>query len=164
MTQTLFLGVATVLVAVGSFLASIEHRYTAYGCFVGAIAMVAAAVWATYRSEYRLKRGKEKLGRILVELSECELAAYRGKDGSDYDKLLGRINKLKDQIVKVGEKYLDSSIGSRFLAVNVLDIRLDKATKLHFMERGAGSFWTMYQQIKGWRACVEQLLRELPRA
>lgn len=48
MTQTLFLGVATVLVALGSFLASIRHDYTAYGFFVGAVIMVGFAVWAAY--------------------------------------------------------------------------------------------------------------------
>jgi hypothetical protein len=48
MTQTLFLGVATVFVAVGSFLASIQHRYTAYGFFVAAVIMVGFAVWAAY--------------------------------------------------------------------------------------------------------------------
>jgi hypothetical protein len=48
MKQTLFLGVATVLVAIGSFLASIQHRYTAYGFFVLAVVMVGFAVWAAY--------------------------------------------------------------------------------------------------------------------
>jgi hypothetical protein len=48
MTQTLFLGVATVLVAIGSFLASIQHRYTAYSFFVAAVIMVGFAVWAAY--------------------------------------------------------------------------------------------------------------------
>jgi hypothetical protein len=164
MKETLFLGVAAVLDAIGAFLVSIQHRYTAYGCFVGAITMVIIAVWVSYRSAYRLERGKEELGRILVELSQCELAAYNGKDGSDYDRLMQKIQNLKNRISEVGKHYLDSSIESRFLAVNVLDVQLDEATKRHFMDRAQGSFWTMYQQIKGWRSCVDRLLQELPRS
>ena len=164
MKQTLFLGIAAILDAIGAFLVSIQHRYTAYGCLVGAIVMVVTAVWVTYRGEHRLKRGKEELGRILVELSKCELAAYDGKDGRDYDKLVARLEKLKDQVRGVGEKYLDSSVESRFLAVNVLDVQLDEATKRHFIDMAQGSFWTMYQQIKAWRMCVDRLLQELPRS
>jgi hypothetical protein len=163
MKQTLFLGAATVLDAIGAFSISIQHRYTAYILFVGAFAMVAAAVWVTYRGEYRLKRGKEELGRILVELSQCELAAYDGKDASDYDRLKARIETLKARVQEVGKKHLDSSIESRFLAVNVLDVQLDEATRRHFIDRAQGNFWTMYQQIKGWRTCVDRLLQELPR-
>jgi len=48
MTQTLFLGVATVFLAIGSFLSSIHHQYTAYGFFVLAVVMVGCAVWAAY--------------------------------------------------------------------------------------------------------------------
>jgi hypothetical protein len=163
MKVTLFVGIATVLDAIGAFLVSIQHRYTAYGCFVGAIAMVAKAVWEDYRGAYRLKRGKKELGLILVELSRCELAAYNGNDGRDYDELLRKLEKLKSRIAEVGKKYLDSSIESRFLAVNVLDVQLDEATRRHFMDRAQGCFWTMYQQIKGWRTCVDRLLQELPR-
>jgi hypothetical protein len=163
MKDTLFLGVAAVLDAIGAFLVSIQHRYTAYGCLAGAIAMVALAVWVAYRSEYRLKRGKEELGRILVELSECELAAYNGNDGREYDRLIAKIDNLKKQVGEIGKKYLDSSIESRFLAVNVFDIQLDESMKRYFLERAQGSFWTMYQQIKGWRSCVDRLLQELPR-
>jgi hypothetical protein len=151
MKETLFLGVAAVLDAVGAFLVSIQHRYTAYGCFVGAIAMVLTAVWVSYRGAYRLKRGKEERGRILVELSQCELEAFNGNDGSEYERLMQKIQNLKNRIGEVGKNYLDSSVEARFLAVNVLDIQLDEATKRHFMDRAQGSFWTMYQQIKGWR-------------
>jgi hypothetical protein len=161
--QTLFLGVAAVLDAIGAFLVSIQHRYTAYSCFIGAIAMVVTAVYVTYRSEYRLKQGKQELGLILIELSQCELAAYDGSDGEQYDALMERIKKIKQRIGKVGEQYLDTSIEARFLAVNVLDVHLDEPTKLHFMTRAQGSFWTMYQQIKGWRTCVDRLLQELLR-
>lgn len=48
MTQTVFLGVATVLIAIGSFLASIQHRYTAYSLFVIAVVMVGFALWSAY--------------------------------------------------------------------------------------------------------------------
>ena len=163
MQQTLFLGVATVLVATGSFLASRQHFYSANSLFVGAILMVLAAIWVSYRNDYRLKRGKRELGRALVELSQCELAAYDGTDGSEYDKLLQRIEQIKNT-VKVAARYLDdSSIESRFLAVNVLDIELNEATKRHFIDRAQGSFWNVYQKIKGWRLCVERMLGELRR-
>jgi hypothetical protein len=164
MKQTLFLGVATMMGTIGSFLASRQHYYSAYALFAAAIAMAIVAIWVTYRGEHRLKRGKKELGRILIELSQCELAAYDGKDGSDYDGLLAQIKKLKDEVHEVAEKHLDSYVEARFLAVNVLDVQLDEATKRHFIDRAQGDFWTMYQQIKGWRMCVDQLLRELPRS
>ena len=37
-----------VFLAIGSFLASIHHQYTAYGFFVAAVVMVACAFWAAY--------------------------------------------------------------------------------------------------------------------
>jgi hypothetical protein len=157
MKQTLFLGVATALCTIGSFLASRQHLYSAYSLFVGAILMALAAILVSYRS----KRGKRELGQALVELSQCELAAYDGRDGSDYDKLLQRIEQIKNR-VKVAAQYLDdSSVEFRFLAVNVLDIELNEATKRHFIDRAQGSFWTVYQRIKGWRICVERMLAEL---
>ena len=64
---------------------------------------------------------------------------------------------------QLAAKYLDSSFESRFLAVNVLDVQLDEATKMHFIARAQGSFWTMYQQLKGWRACLVGILQELGR-
>jgi len=45
--------------------------------------------------------------------------------------------------------------------VNVLDVQLDEATKMHFISRAQGSFWTMYQQLKGWRACLVDILKDL---
>ncbi len=149
--------------AIGSFLASLKHFYSAYALFAAAIGMVIAAIWTTYQRDYRLKRGKEELGSVLVELSKCELAAHDGKDSSDYDDLIERTSAIKSRVAEIGEKYLDSSIESRFLAVNVLDIELDEATKSHFIYNAKGSFWTLYQQIKGWRNCVDRLLQELPR-
>ncbi len=163
MKETLFLGIATVLDAIGAFSVSVQHRYTGYSCFGCAVIMVLAAVGVAYRGAYRLKRGKEELGRILVELSQCELAAYNGNDGRDYDELLRKLEKVKSRIAEVGKKYLDSSIESRFLAVNVLDVQLDEATRRHFIDRAQGRFWTVYQKIKGWRTCVDRLLQDLPR-
>ena len=149
--------------AIGAFLASIQHRYTAYGFFVVAILMAVVAIWVAYRGDYRVRRGREELGRVLVELSNCESAAYDGKDGSDYDALMGRIKTIHADIADIGKKYLDSSIESRFLAVNVLDVQLDEPTKRHFIDRAQGSFWTVFQKIRGWRACVVALLQELRR-
>jgi hypothetical protein len=163
MKQTLFLGIATVLDAIGAFLATRQHFHSAYSLFAVAILMVVVAVWVSYWKEYRIKRGRRELGQMLVELSLCELASYDGNDGGDYDKLIGRIKKVKERVETAAQHLDDASVVSRFLAVNVLDVQLDEATKRHFMDRAQGSFWTMYQQIKGWRACVEQLLKELPR-
>jgi hypothetical protein len=163
MKETLFLGIAAVLDAIGAFSVSVQHRYTGYSCFVGAAVMVITAIGVAYRGAYRLRRGKEELGRILVELSLCELAAYNGNNQREYDELLRRLDKLKNRIAEVGKKYLDPSIESRFLAVNVLDVQLDEATKRHFLDRAQGCFWTVYQQIKGWRTCVDRLLQDLPR-
>jgi hypothetical protein len=163
MKQTLFLGIAAVSDAIGAFLATRQHLHSAYSLFAIAIVMVVVAVWVSYRNEYRIKRGRRELGQILVELSSCELASHEGNDGGDYDKLLGRIKKVKERVEDAAKHLDDASVASRFLAVNVLDVQLDEATKLHFIGRAQGSFWTMYQQIKGWRACVEQLLKELPR-
>ena len=163
MKETLFLGIATVLVAIGAFSVSVQHRYTAYSCFVGAVVMVVTAIGVAYRGAYRLKRGKKELGLILVELSRCELAAYNGNDGRDYDELLRKLEKLESRIKEVGKKYLDSSIESRFLAVNVLDVQLDEATRRHFIDRAQGCFWTVYQQTRGRRTSVDRLLQDLPR-
>lgn len=149
------------LVAIGAALASIQHRYSAYVLFAVAALMVAAAIRVAHRMDYRMRRGREELGHVLRELSECEHAAHDGKDGSDYDVLIKRINKIKAMVGDISRKYLDSSIESRFLAVNVLDVQLDEATKMHFMSRAQGSFWPVYQQIKGWRACLDRMLGEL---
>ena len=92
MKQTLFLGIATVLDAIGATLATRQHFYSAYSLFGAAILMVVFAVWVSYNKEYRVKRGKRELGTALVELSQCELAAYNGKDGRDYDAVLQRID------------------------------------------------------------------------
>jgi hypothetical protein len=163
MRQTLFLGVAAILDAIGSFLASIHHLYTAYGCFAVAIVLVIVAVLFHYRDDYRLERGKRKLGEVLMELSQAELGAHEGTNSGEYDKLLARIDVINKKI-SVAAQYLDdSSIESRFHSVNVYDIELNEATKVHFISRGQGNFWTVYQKVKAQRICVEQLLRELRR-
>jgi cell division protein FtsW (lipid II flippase) len=160
--QTVFLGVAAVLDAIGAFLATIRHLHWAYVVFAAAIAMAIIAVVFTYRTEYRTKRGKQELGHILRELSACELAAYDGQGGADYDALMQRIKAIKTKISEAARK-LDSSIEDRFLAVNVYDVQLDEATRMHFISRAQGDFWTAYQLIRGWRACVVGLLQELRR-
>lgn len=162
MKQTLFLGVAAVLDAVGAFFASDKHLYTAYAFFSLAIVMAGLAIWVAFRNDYCLRQGKKELSRVLFELSECERDAYNGKDGLQYDELKQRITKARNDVEKIGKKYLDESILYRFLAVNVLDTQLDEATKLHFMARAQASFWTLYQQIRGWRISLERILQELP--
>jgi hypothetical protein len=133
----------------------------AYACFSAAIILAAAAIYISLVTEHRLKRGRAELGRILVELSKCELLAYRGDSSAQYDQLLSRVEEIKTKVAAISRKYLDSTIESRFLAVNVLDVQLDEATRRNFIDRAQGSFWTVFQQLKGWRACVEGLLREL---
>ncbi len=109
------------------------------------------------------KTAKEAIGRLLEQLAQCEREAYDGSNSSDYDRLLGQIEQIKRNVKEIATKYLDSSFESRFLAVNVLDVQLDEATKMHFIARAQGSFWTMYQQLKGWRACLVGILQELGR-
>ena len=109
------------------------------------------------------KTAKEAIGRLLEQLAQCEREAYDGSNSSDYDRLLEQIEQIKRNVKEIATKYLDSSFESRFLAVNVLDVQLDEATKMHFIARAQGSFWTMYQQLKGWRACLVGILQELGR-
>jgi hypothetical protein len=161
MKQTLFLGVGTVLLAIGSFLASREHFYSAYGLFAAAIGMAAAAVWYTYHIEYRLKRGKEQLGRILVELSDCQHSAYTDSALHDYTVLVGKIEQIKREVGETARKYFDSSLEARFLAVRVDDIELNAAIKQYFVENRLDKFCAVYQQVKGWRAFLNDVLREL---
>ena len=109
----------------------------------------------------RLKEAKTAIGKLLEQLAECEREAYGGSDGSDYDRLFRKIEQIKLRVREVATDYLDPSFESRFLAVNVLDVQLDEATKMHFISRTQESFWTMYQQLKGWRACLVGILQEL---
>ncbi|MGB8583761.1 MAG: hypothetical protein WCD47_23305 [Candidatus Sulfotelmatobacter sp.] len=107
------------------------------------------------------RKAREAIGRVLERLSECERDAYAGANGSDYERLLKKIAAIKHSVSEIAGKYLDSSFESRFLAVNVFDVQLDEATRMHFITRAQGSFWTMYQQVKGWRACLVGILKEL---
>jgi hypothetical protein len=100
---------------------------------------------------------------LLEQLAECEREAYDGSNASEYDNLLKKIEQLKREVKQIATEYLDASFESRFLAVNVLDVQLDVATKMHFIDRAQGSFWTMYQQLKGWRTCLNEILQELSR-
>lgn len=107
------------------------------------------------------KRAREAIGKVLEQLAECEHEAYDGADALAYDRLFRRVEQIKRTIREIASQYLDSSFESRYLAVNVLDVQLDEATKMHFISRAQGSFWTMYQQIKGWRAYLAEVLKEL---
>ena len=109
------------------------------------------------------KKAKEAIGKLLEQIAKCELDAYKGSNSIEYDRLYQQIEQIKRSVREIATKYLDSSLESRFLAVNVLDVQLDEATKMHFIMREQGSFWTMYQQLKGWRACLVSILQELNR-
>jgi hypothetical protein len=106
------------------------------------------------------KKAREAIGRVLERLAQCERRAYDGSNADEYHKLLRQIDEIKRTIREIASRHLDSSFESRFLAVNVLDTQLDEATKMHFISRAQGSFWTVYQQIKGWRAFLDRFLSE----
>lgn len=128
--------------------------------FAGAIVMAISAVSVTYWTEHRKKRGKEKLGKILVELSQLENRVYDASD-SEYHRLRDQTEEIKKNIGEIAKSYFDSSLESRFLAANVLDIRLDEPTRDHFIRQGRGSYWTMYQQVRVWRITLKEILHEL---
>ncbi len=109
----------------------------------------------------KIRKAREAIGKILEQIAQYELEAYRGSTSSEYDKLYQKIEQLKTDVKQVALEYLDASFESRFLAVNVHDIQLDAATRTHFIARTQGSFWTIYQQLKGWRACLVDILKEL---
>jgi hypothetical protein len=109
----------------------------------------------------KFKKAKELIGQMLELLSHCEIDAYEGSNHVEYEKLLEEIDEVKRGVRDVATKYLDLSFESRFLAVNVLDVHLDEPTRMHFITRAQGNFWTMYQQIKGWRAYLNEVLKEL---
>jgi len=163
MKQTVFFGIASVRGALGAFLASIHRYYSAYGCFAAAVLMALIAILVTCHDARRLKRGRKELGSILIELSQCEAEAYSGENSQQYDRLIRRIDAIKAKVGEVAKKYLEPSVESRFLAVRVLDTQLDEATRAHFIDRAQGNFWTVFQQIKGWRGCIERILQEMPR-
>ena len=111
--------------------------------------------------KHKIRKAKEAIGKLLEQLAQCEREAYNGSDGSAYDRLLRQIEQIKLKVREIATDHLDQSFESRFLAVNVHDIQLDEATKMHFLSQAQGDFWTMYQQLKGWRACLVDILREL---
>ena len=128
----------------------------AIGCF--------QAFFFLKRENNRLKgtaEAKRRIGRLQVELASCERAAYSGADRGEYDALYKRIEGVQAEVGAIAVECLDDSFASRFSAVNVYDVQLDEATRMNFMSRAQGSFWTMYQQIKGWRLLLEKIIGEL---
>jgi hypothetical protein len=113
--------------------------------------------------KHKIKRAKEAIGKLLEQLAQCEREAYNGSDGRDFDRLRQQIEQIKLRVRQIATEYLDTSFESRFLAVNVLDVQLDEPTKTHFIARAQGDFWTMYQQLKGWRACLVDIIKDLDR-
>jgi hypothetical protein len=118
---------------------------------------------AELNEKHKIKKAKEAFGKLLEQIARCEHEAYDGSDAADYDRLYQQTEQIKRSVRQIATEYLDGSFESRFLAVNVLDVQLDEATKMHFIARAQGSFWTMYQQLKGWRACLVGILQELSR-
>jgi len=161
MNSTLLLGVAAVLDAIGSVLASHQHFYSAYILFAVAILMALAAIGVTYRTEYRKTRGREELGRLLLELSECRRLAYDGLNRPDYERLYQRVEQIKKRVRQIAAKYLDSSFEARFLAVTVLDFPLDEAMKKYFADKKQIEFQQVFQNVQAWRVFLNDVLAEL---
>ena len=111
----------------------------------------------------KIRKARELIGKMLEQIASYELDAYNGSDGGQYDKLYQKIEQVKRDVTLIATEYLDASFKSRFLAVNVLDVQLDEATRFHFISRAQGDFWTMYQQLKGWRSYLEKVFNELNR-
>lgn len=141
----------------------------------GGIALVLAVAQAFIASQIRIhhlqtalhdkkrrRAAREAVGRVQERLADLEGRAYNGTDGTEYDKVLKVIEEIKTEVHRIGREDLeDDSFLSRFLAVNVLDTPLDDATKMHFISRAQGSFWTVYQQVKGWRIFVREFMKEI---
>ena len=109
----------------------------------------------------KIRTAKELIGQLLEHLSISERKAYDGSDSIHYDALMRDIENAKMRVKYIAVDYLDLSFESRFLAVNVLDVQLDEATRMNFVSRAQGSFWSVYQQIKGWRIYLSHVLSEL---
>jgi len=122
---------------------------------------VSLEIYPVLSEKQKRKMAREVIGTVLHQLAQCEREAYEGSNALDYGRLLKQIEQIKRIVHQVATRYLDSSFESRFLAVNVLDVQLDEATKMHFIARAQGSFWTMYQQMKGWRQYLSEVLKEL---
>jgi tetratricopeptide (TPR) repeat protein len=120
-------------------------------------------VFPTLDEKQKRKKAREAVGKVLEQLAQCERQAYDGSNAVEYSSLLRGIEQIKRTVREIAIRYLDSSFESRFLAVNVHDVQLDEPTRMHFISRAQGSFWTVYQQVKGWRACLVDILRELNR-
>lgn len=129
-----------------------------------AIAAVVAfhGAFSERRASSRKLKAREGIGQVLEGLAACELRAYSGSNASEYDALLQELDALDKKLETIARVYLnDPSIASRYKAVNVLDIHLDDATRLHFLSRAQGSFWSVYQKIKGQRAALGEIMKEL---
>jgi hypothetical protein len=109
------------------------------------------------------RKAREAIGKLLEQLAQYERDAYSGATSAEYDRLIAKTADFKSAVKQVATDYLDSSFESRVLAVNVHDTPLDEATKDHFIVRAQGSFWAVYQQLKGWRICLVDILRDMSR-
>ncbi len=107
---------------------------------------------------------RQKLGSVLERLTRAELSAYQGTNGEQYEALLEFLRGLEREVEQTSIVDLkDESVISRYRSVNVLDVQLDEATRMHFISRAQGSFWTVYQRIRGQRQLLERILSELNR-
>jgi hypothetical protein len=108
--------------------------------------------------------------RTLVQLL-CQLTGRlptkhitdKGSSSAEYDKLYQQVEQIKRRVGEIATEFLDTSFESRFLAVKVLDSNLDESTRNHFIQRAQASFWTVYQQLRGWRIFLVGILQELGR-
>jgi hypothetical protein len=110
----------------------------------------------------RIRQTKEAIGKLLEHVAQCESEAYKGSSSAEYDKLYQQVEQIKRRAGEIATEFLDTSFESRFLAVKVLDSNLDESIRKQFIQRsGSQSFWTVYQQLRGWRAFLVGILQEL---
>jgi len=110
----------------------------------------------------RIRQTKEAIGKLLEHVAQCESEAYKGSSNDEYDNLYQQVEQMKRRVREIATEFLDTSFESRFLAVKVLDRNIDEALRAQFIQRsGSQSFWTMYQQLRGWRAFLDGILQEL---
>jgi len=142
--------------------------------FWGVVALVVCNVQAFYAFQSkirhlttalddreRLKRAREAIGRLLEQIARIEGAAYGFFSDMSQTQVFWQIKEIEKQVKDIATTQLDKSFESRFLAVSVLDIQSDEATKSHFISQAQGAAWTAYQLLKARRLFLDRFLAEL---
>jgi hypothetical protein len=110
----------------------------------------------------RIRQTKEAIGKLLGHVAQGESEAYKGSSSAEYDRLYKQVEQIKRRVGEIATEFLDTSFESRFLAVKLLDSSPDESLRKQFIERsGSQSFWSVYQQLRGWHAFLVGILQEL---